>query len=243
MESSTYEIEADVEAKHWWFVGRRKLLGAVISELHLPIEATVLDIGTSTGTNLRLLRDLGFVNYEGVDLSDDAIRWCADKGLGIIKKGDICNLSSSSESFDLVLATDVIEHVDNDYLALHEIKRVLRKNGVAIITVPAFQSLWGLQDEVAHHKRRYSLKQLKGLIRDAGMKCDEVFYFNYLLFFPIWITRKLIRIINIKLESENQINTNILNYVLKTIFIFDVFSARRIKPMFGVSILAVIRER
>ena len=108
------------------------------------------------GTNLRLLQELGICRTaRGLDLSDDAIRWCAEKGLGTVEKGDVCNLPFGEASFELVLATDIIEHVDDDLQAITEIRRVLAPGGTAIITVPAFQSLWGLQDDVAHHKRRY----------------------------------------------------------------------------------------
>lgn len=81
MDTSTYDVEAAVEAGHWWFVGRRRLLADVLARHRLSPDLRVLDIGTSTGTNLRLLRDLGFSNRTGLDPSADAIRWCTEKGL------------------------------------------------------------------------------------------------------------------------------------------------------------------
>src|SRR5450759_4798081 len=92
MDSSTYAVEAEVEAAHWWFVARRRLFADLIADQQVAFDARVLDIGTSTGTNLRMLQELGFSNRLGLDLSDDAIRWCAEKGLGKVEKGDICNL-------------------------------------------------------------------------------------------------------------------------------------------------------
>ena len=67
MDSATYEVEAHVEETHWWFLGRRRLLKKAIKELELPDDAVILDIGTSTGTNLRMLGDMGFSRYEGLD--------------------------------------------------------------------------------------------------------------------------------------------------------------------------------
>jgi hypothetical protein len=78
MNPSTYEVEAEVEASHWWFVARRRLLADLIVRQRIAAHSPVLDIGTSTGTNLRLLRDLGFADRRGLDMSDDAIRWCAE---------------------------------------------------------------------------------------------------------------------------------------------------------------------
>ncbi|SRR5229473_1643914 len=239
MDTSTYAVEAAVEASHWWFVARRKLFADLIARQHLSIDARVLDIGTSTGTNLRLLKDLGFTNRQGLDLSDDAIRWCAEKGLGKVEKGDICSLPFADGEFQLVMATDIIEHVDDDLRAVTEIYRVLAPGGTAIISVPAFQSLWGLQDDVAHHKKRYLKRELLDLIGRSGLACRESFYINYLLFIPIWAARQVVRMFNINLDSENQVNTPMLNRILTWIFTLDVATAKLIHPPFGVSIVAV----
>ena len=239
MDPSTYAIEAEVEASHWWFVGRRRLLKDLITRQRIPVDARVLDIGTSTGTNLRLLKELGFSNRQGLDRSDEAIRWCAEKGFGRVEKGDACELPFGDGEFQLVLATDIIEHVDDDLRAITEIRRVLAPGGTAIISVPAFQSLWGLQDDVSHHKRRYLKKPLLELIRHGRLACGDIFYFNYLLFLPIWAARQLIRLLNIKLESENQVNTRVLNRILTGIFLLDVATARIVRPPFGVSVIAI----
>jgi SAM-dependent methyltransferase len=244
MDISTYAVEAEVEASHWWFVARRRLLANLIARQQIPTDARVLDIGTSTGTNLRLLKDLGFSNRRGLDLSDDAIRWCAEKGLGRVEKGDVCMLPFGDGEFQLVLATDIIEHVDDDLQAVKEIRRVLVPGGTAIISVPAFQSLWGLQDDVSHHKRRYLKQKFLDLIGRGGLACREGFYFNYLLFVPIWAARQLIRLLKMKLESENQLNAPMLNRILTWIFMLDVNTARIVRPPFGVSIMVVaVRDR
>jgi SAM-dependent methyltransferase len=243
MEASAYAIESQVEAGHWWFVGRRKLLADMIVRHRVPEDARVLDIGTGTGTNLRLLQSLGFANRRAIDTSEEAIRWCAEKGLGEVEKGDVTDLPYADGEFGLVLATDVIEHVDDHRRAMAEISRVLAPEGIAIVTVPAFQSLWGLQDEVARHKRRYRLKSLRRLVQDSGLACAESFYFNYILLVPIWIARQILRLARVKLHSENELNTPWLNRVLTLIFMMDVATARVVHPPAGVSIVAVARAR
>lgn len=239
MEVSTYAIEAEVEASHWWFTERRRLIGRLISGFGLPADARILDIGTSTGTNLRMLRDLGFSRYEGLDMSDEAVRWCADKGYGKVTRGDACALPFPDASFDLILATDIIEHVDDDALALREMRRVLKPDGRVLITVPAFPMLWGIQDEIGHHKRRYRMAELVGRIRDAGLDVHRKFHFNYLLFVPILLARRVIAMFGIELENENQVNSPLINRVLSWVFRFDVWTAPVVKPPFGVSCLAV----
>src|SRR5205085_10654997 len=146
-----------------------------------------------------MLQDLGFRQVTGLDSSDEAIRFCAEKQLRTVHRGDVCALPFEREEFNLVLATDLLEHVSEENLALREIARVLKPGGCALITVPAFQSLWGLQDEVARHLRRYCLPPIKQLVEAAGLQPVRCFYFNYLLFMPIWAARRIMRALDIKL--------------------------------------------
>jgi len=242
MESSTYAAEANVEATHWWFVGRRRLFSNLLSKLDISPDATVLDVGSSTGTNLRLLKGLGYRQVTGLDMSPEAIEYCREKGLGVVLPGDVCRLQFEDEAFSFVFATDIIEHVDDDLLALREIARVLKDGGQVIFTVPAFRSLWGLQDEVSHHKRRYRKQELIEKLEAAGFVVDSSFYFNYVLFVPIWLARQLIRVFRVQLTSENVVNTGVINRLLTCIFLFDITTAPWLRPPFGVSVLAVARK-
>jgi len=242
LQSSVYAVEAEVEGSHWWFRGRRRLVADVIRTLGVPRTAAVLDVGSGTGTNLRLLRELDFRDVTAVDASEDAIRFCDEKGLGPVLQGDICALPCPDDTYDLILATDIIEHIDDDAQALAELHRVLRPGGTAILTVPAFPSLWGLQDRVSHHRRRYRRRELEGRIAQAGLSLRRSFYFNYLLFLPIWLARQCIERFGVELESENQVNTPVLNRILGWIFTLDVRTAPRIHPFFGVSLLALAQR-
>jgi SAM-dependent methyltransferase len=242
MEIAVYTAEAEREETHWWFVGRRRLFGDELRREGVSSSACVLDVGTGTGSNLRMLQELGYTTVTGLDESDEAIRFCASKGLGSVRKGDICSMPFPDASFDLVLATDVIEHVDDDKRAVAEITRVLRPGGRALITVPAFQSLWGLQDRQSHHKRRYRKRPLLEVLRSAGLKIERSYYFNYVLFIPIWLARQLIDLFGVTLESENQVNTSLVNRMLKVVFTCDVSTAPFLHVPFGVSILAMMKK-
>jgi len=178
MDVAAYAVEAAVEQNHWWFAGRRLLFADMIKGLNVPLVADVLDVGPGTGTNLRLLRDLGFTRVTGVDQSPEAIRFCAEKELGSVQLGNVCALPFPDESFDLILATDVIEHVEDDLSALRELHRILRPGKFLLLTVPAFPLLWGLQDEVSHHRRRYRINQLLERLLSADLSPRQHFYFN-----------------------------------------------------------------
>jgi SAM-dependent methyltransferase len=242
MEIAVHAVEAVVEETHWWFVGRRRLFAREIAALSLSPRARVLDIGTSTGTNLRMLRDAGYERVLGVDQSPEAIRHCETKGLGPVHQGDICDLPFDDGSFDLVLATDIVEHVVDDALALREVARVLAPGGALLLTVPAFQSLWGLQDDVAQHRRRYRMHELLRIVQGAGLKPLRRYHFNYLLFVPIWLARRFIGLLRLPLRSEAEVNTPLLNAVLSGIFRFDTLTSPVLRPWFGVSILIIARK-
>jgi SAM-dependent methyltransferase len=225
MNQAMYAVDARIEQEHWWFVGRRKLYTRMIRALNVDPGAPVLD--------------LGFTEVSGLDRSADAIRFCAEKGFGPVIQGSVTAMPFADQSFALVIATDIIEHVDDDVRALAEIRRVLRPGGAALVAVPAFPALWGFQDDVGQHKRRYRMRPLLGRIQQAGLVAGEWFHYNYLLFGPIWLARRIMRHVRHSLHSENEVNSPLLNKVLSAVFAFDVATAPRLAPPFGVSILVV----
>lgn len=239
MLEATYAVEAAVEETHWWFVGRRQLFARELQRAGIARDARILDVGTGTGSNLRMLRDLRYSAVEGLDMSEEAIRWCTSKGLGPVRHGSISNIPFESESFGLVLATDIIEHVDDDQSALREIARVLAPGGTALITVPAFPSLWGRQDDVSLHRRRYRMSGLLELVRRPGLSILHAYHFNYLLFGPIWGARRIMRLARLQPKSEGQIRAPVLDQLLSAIFTLDIRSAPWLRPPFGVSILVL----
>jgi len=239
METTTYLTEAAVEASHWWFVGRRRLFSDVIRSSNLPIDAEILDAGTGTGSNLRMLSELGFHHVTGIDQSPQAVQYCAHKGFPNVRIGDVCALPFEDGRFDFILATDIIEHIDDDGIALRELRRVLKPKGKLLLTTPAFESLWGLQDDVSHHRRRYRMPELVTKLNHARLAPHEAFYFNYLLFVPIFLCRRIMRLFNFGVANENEVNSRWLNWFLLSLFGLDVRTARRLRPPFGVSMLVV----
>jgi SAM-dependent methyltransferase len=227
---------------HWWFVGRRSLFRRILYSRGLSARMHVLDVGVSSGTNLRMLAQEAPGAALGLDVSLIAARICYDQGLGPVVVGDAARMPLGADQFDVVMATDVIEHLDDDRAALAEIYRVLKPGGTAIITVPAFMSLWGLQDIVSSHRRRYRLPALLRSIRASGLEVETSYYFNFLMFGPIWLARQVIRLLRIDLESENQVNHPVLNRVMVKVFLCDLWLAERVRPSFGVSALAVCRK-
>ena len=241
MKKSHFYYESSIEKYFWWFTVRRFFFSREIIKL-IDKKKKILDIGSSSGTNLRMLEEIGYHNYTGLDPNDVAINQCKKKGFTKIIKGNACNLPFKSNSIDLVIASDVLEHIENDKLALSEIYRVMKKNSYAIITVPAFNFLWSLHDENSMHKRRYVKKSLKNLINHKSFVIKKIYYFNFLLFIPIYFARIIFKLLKLNIKNENKVNSKYLNVLLKIIFKFDVLIAEKINPPFGVSIFALIKK-
>jgi SAM-dependent methyltransferase len=236
-----YDIEAKVESFHWWFTVRRKLLRLFLSSLDLPCGCVAVDIGCGAGSNLRILVSAG-LNAIGLDRSFYALSLARKKIKFPLLNGDLNNLPIRPKSVGLIVAMDILEHLDNDISGIRSFYEALKEEGVLILTVPAFRSLWGIQDEVTGHKRRYSRQEIVSKLRQEGFKIIKSSYFNFFLFFPIFLARRLIHLSGLKVESENKINSPIINSFLKTIFSLESYVLRCFSFPFGVSIFCIARK-
>jgi SAM-dependent methyltransferase len=242
MNPDTYAFEARIEKDHWWYQGRRRLFLRMAERYAPDHDAAILDIGTSTGGTLRALANQGYRNVSGLELSPEAIALCEQQGFNQVELGDVCAMPFEDSSFDFVIASDVIEHVDVDVQAAREVRRVLKPGQYALFTVPAFQMLWSKQDDIARHKRRYRINGLRDCLQRAQFEVIEIYYFNYLLFLPILGVRYLIKLFRIDVENEQGLNAPVVNKLFSIIFNADVDTARHLRPPFGVSIFALVRR-
>jgi SAM-dependent methyltransferase len=241
MRQSEYQVIAEVERNHWWYEGRRKILENLLEKFSSSSFSLIYDIGCGTGANFDTLSK--FRRVIGIDFSEDAINFCKKKEYYKLIKSNVCDLSIiENDSGDIIVATDILEHLDDDKRALQELYRILKRGGFAIFMVPAFMSLWSSQDEVSQHKRRYTKKEFMNKIEIVGFTWEKITYFNIFLFLPILLTRKLIRLLHINIDSENKINNVFVNYLFKKIFLLEAKLLKRINFPFGVSILCIAKK-
>ncbi|UCC99583.1 MAG: methyltransferase domain-containing protein, partial [Phycisphaerales bacterium] len=148
------------------------------------------------------------------------------------------------QSFDVIMALDLIEHLDDDVQALQRFVRLLRPNGSLILFVPAFNLLWGLQDEVSHHCRRYTAGELRGKLEKADLRVNKLTYVNTFLFPLIWAGRIALRFFgsNAQIVSENDLHPGWSNGLLQAIFATERPLLRRVNFPFGVSLLCVAKK-
>lgn len=230
MEKNYEEKYWEFEKFYWWFVGRRDLFRRFIGRNKVKI----LDVGCSAGANMKSF--MGFDIY-GFDLSFDSIKQTRKNGIKNCVVGNALNFPYKNNYFDFVICSDMLEHVEDDSKVIFEIKRVLKKNGKALIAVPAFKFLWGKQDEINFHKRRYSSNEIKDKLR--GFQIIRLSYWNFFMFLPIYILRKL------KKGSDDLIKLpSFLNKLLIYLIKFENFLIhKRFKFPFGVSLFVVVERK
>jgi SAM-dependent methyltransferase len=242
MDETSHDIQKRVEGFHWWFSVRRKLLKSILSSLALPQGSLALDIGCGTGSNLGLLRAEG-LSVIGLDNSFYALSLAKMSSQYFLLNADLNMLPIRPESVGLIIAADIFEHLEDDRNGIHQCSQALTKGGTLIVTVPAFNWLWGIQDLVTRHKRRYRRKDIVNLLILEGFEVLKSSYFNFFLFFPILLARRTTHLLGLDIRSENEINSTLLNLLLKGIFSLEPYLLEHFSFPFGVSILCIARKK
>lgn len=182
-----------LEDKYWWFQGRMKMIQSILATYmrEEPRPGRVLDVGCGTGLMLSKLKHWAPI---GLDFSPRAMTFCRRRGIENLSIGNVVELPIQSNSLDLILALDLIEHIERDDLMIREFNRVLRPGGYLMATVPAHQSLWSDHDIALHHFRRYSYKGFRRLLRDGGFKPIKYSYGITFTYHSIVAFRRLQRL-------------------------------------------------
>ncbi len=167
----------DLEDRHWWYAERRHLIGRAIRDL-TPAGVAV-DVGAAAGGNTRVLAAAGWPCV-AVEFSPVGAELAAGRGLTTIR-GDATAMPLADGSAGLVVAFDVLEHIEDDAAAVAEIARILRPGGTFLVAVPADMRLWSAHDVAVDHVRRYERDELEALLRGGGFVLDEVRSWNVLL--------------------------------------------------------------
>ena len=242
MEHKLFHQMSQLEEVHWWFVGRRAILDALIKRLALPNHATILEAGCGTGGNLAMLNHYGKVS--GIEYDTIARELSVRRQIGTIVAGCLPNiLPFREQQFDMVALFDVLEHLKEDIASLKALRSRLKSNGWLILTVPANPWMWSDHDVVHHHKRRYTLRHLCRVVKTAGYQITYVSYFNFLLF-PLIAAIRISQKWQGKQEERSDLTlpSKFLNSVLTLIFSSEKYAvANRVSIPFGVSLILIAR--
>ncbi|NVN39192.1 class I SAM-dependent methyltransferase [Ameyamaea chiangmaiensis] len=231
---------ARLEARHWWFVGRRAILADVIAR-HVPGAGDrpldIVELGAGTGGNQAFLARFG--PYTGLE-PDPYARSVAGPS---VREGALPDaIPFPTASADLVAMFDVLEHLDDDVGSLRAAAGLLRPDGRLVLSVPAFQWLWSDHDRHHHHRRRYGRRQLVDVARRAGLQVTWMSSFNTVLF-PLAAGVRLARRLTRASGHDDAMPPPVLNAVLTRLFAGE----RHILPVVpfpvGLSIVAVLSAR
>lgn len=183
MQLAQFDLHAQIERQHWWFVARRRILRSLI-EAVVPARQNrlLIDVGCGTGGNLAELAES--YNCLGVDTSADGVR-LAQRRFPSVQF--ICGkapeaLGDAAAEADLFLLTDVLEHVPDDFWMLSELLAAAKPGAQVLITVPADMALWSPHDEAFGHYRRYDAPRLQAIWQGLPVRQRLLSYFNARLY-------------------------------------------------------------
>lgn len=194
MKSAEYDVMARAETDYWWYRGLRALVAVAIRRFGTREGAMdIVDAGCGTGgTYLALSRKLRIRAYVGVDLEPMALAHCRERGMTQLIRGDIARLPLLDRTADAVIALDTLyfESID-PAAALRRFYEILRPGGLVVVNIPAFPILRGEHDLATGVYRRFRKRELVRLVEAAGLEPLRATYWNFLMFFPLLVWRKL----------------------------------------------------
>jgi 2-polyprenyl-3-methyl-5-hydroxy-6-metoxy-1,4-benzoquinol methylase len=246
MDATLYDELYRVEQTHWWFRARRQIVWSLV-ERYVGSDRgrrlKICELGCGTGGNLVGIADKHDV--VGVECSPQALAY-ARKALGDrVRSGRLPDgIDLPPASFDVVLLTDVLEHIENDAASAQTALNLLRPGGIVVATVPAYQWLYSPRDAHHHHFRRYGKQQFAALWQDALTETLLLSHYNTLLFPPAAAVRLASKFVGER-SKPGDLTTPppALNHLLARVMASEANLLGRVPVPFGLSLVAVLRKR
>ena len=253
MEPSAYEEFRQLEERHWWFMGRKKIFTHMIRWIASRKDSgpmtQALDLGCGMGAMLGSIGE-SCEHVTGTDISQDSLEHCKSRGFTSLMRSKGDALPVGAGTLDLICAFDTLEHIPEEHEALLECYRALRPGGWVFFSLPAYQFLYTHQDKVVHHQRRYTATGLKRKLRAAGFEPVKVSYINFFLFpviLPVVLFVKAKQAIFPPTDNNTNSNVSIripgwLNRTLYGIFAFERHIITRLNVPAGHSLVGIARK-
>jgi SAM-dependent methyltransferase len=179
MHIEQFQLHASIEERHWWFVGRRRILHRLAAEAAPPSPGGVIvDVGCGTGANIAAFAD----EYRciGIDASPEAIALAQKRFPAVQFTAGFApkDLGDETSRARLFLMTDVLEHISDDFAMFSELLAAASPGSYFLLTVPADESLWSEHDESFGHYRRYDLSRFEQVWAGLPVRTLLISYFN-----------------------------------------------------------------
>lgn len=247
MKQDEYAIMCKVEDGHWWYVGHHHAFISLI-ERYCPDAARgrVLDAGCGTGGFMRRMQERCRPReLTGVDFSQEALKFCAERGLGETECCSIESLPFPDAAFDLVVSFNVICHygVSDDAQTVGELARVLVPGGWLLLNLPAFDILRGSHDAAVGGVRRYRAPGTREMLERAGLDPVYLTYYDATLF-PLAVAYRLL---SRRRAGDEGVKSDLwaptyLNRPLRGLLRLEEMAALRRPLPFGTSLIALARK-
>jgi SAM-dependent methyltransferase len=238
MERHVYDRMAEIDRDHWWFVGRRRILTALLERWRPgkgPLR--ILEVGCGTGSNIAMLQQFGTV--DAIEPDDDARAFASTRTGVQVKGGYLPDVPLEDGHYDLIVLLDVLEHIPDDKGALAALKPKLAPGGRLMLTVPAMPSLWSAHHVAQHQQRTDKRATLEAVVQAAGFDTLRRTAFNTLLLPAIVGVRWLNRLLGRAGGDEDRIPPRPINGLLTWLFGAERHVAVRGLLPAGVSIALV----
>ena len=197
----------------------------------------ILDVGCGTGKNLSVLEDFG--NVSGIDISEEAEKYCKKRGYEIVN-GDVMDIPFPDDKFDVVTSLGLFYHrnVDDDLQGMKEIHRILKPGGRLFFFDSAMHCLSSNHDIVFHGIRRYTRAELTVRLQKTGFRVDRLSYVNA-IFFPLaYLKRRFEKFIGLKPRSDIVFINQSFNDFIFILCCIDLYCSSFIEFPFGINIVA-----
>jgi SAM-dependent methyltransferase len=185
MNPEEYKYLYELEEGHWWFVGMRQIVAALLDPVAASGPLRILDAGCGTGFTMSWLKQYGdHAKVYGLDFSSDALHYSRRRGEPLLVQGSVDALPFPSNSFDLIISLDVLDcfSAGESGRPFGEAARVLKEGGLILLRLPAFQSLHSEHDEAIRIVHRYTAGELTRCLEQQGLVPERVTYANTFLF-------------------------------------------------------------
>lgn len=247
MKDYFYDLRYQVDNKEWRARAKRDLVFRLWSKYqptNISKVQNILDLGCGTGILQEQFEKRFNVKAFGLDTSKKAINYCYKRGLSRVKLLNSSKIPFRSNFFDLVTAIDVVEHIKDDLKVLSEIRRTLKRNGIAILLVPAHSKLWSTRDINLQHFRRYNKGELEDKCKKIGLKLlttknvDFAIYFLFALLHKIVPKKKGVA----QMRMDTAMTNNVLNEIMYVYELLENALQRFATFPIGLSITVVVQK-
>jgi SAM-dependent methyltransferase len=231
---------AEHEEWYWWHRARERIVHRAL-ERWAPQRPRILDVGCGTGHTTASLRRFG--PGVGVDRGIAALAVARGRDLDVVRSS-ASHLPVPPACFDVAVALDVLEHLDDDAAAAREIFASLSPGGILVATVPAYASLWSQHDAALEHRRRYRRPQLRGLLETAGFAIERCTYVMSVPLPVAAVARLAERLLPASRTPARRYPPvpRPLNELLTRVAGFEGRLVQHMALPFGLSVLAVARK-